>query len=84
MSPTQPIPPFPVLHQFRGYRNSHRSTLSRGSSRNYEAPEATLTFLADGQLKFVAALPERFAEFDPSRPFVAKIEVKPFGEQTQP
>ncbi len=46
--------------------------------------EAVAEFLADGQLKFVAALPERFAELDPTKPFVARIDVKPFHEQTQP
>jgi len=32
-------------------------------------------------LQSVAALPVRFAELSPTKPFVAKIEVKPFSEQ---
>jgi len=46
--------------------------------------EAVAEFLAEGQLQSVAALPDRFAELDPSLPFVARIDVKPFHEQTQP
>ncbi len=42
--------------------------------------EAVADLLAEGQLKSVAALPERFAELNPTKPFVAKIEVKPFRE----
>ncbi len=46
--------------------------------------EAVAEFLTEGQLKSVAALPERFAELDPTKPFVARIDVKPFHEHTQP
>lgn len=42
--------------------------------------EAVAELLAEGQLKSVAALPERFAELNPRAPFVAKIDVKPFRE----
>lgn len=40
--------------------------------------EAVAELLAEGRLKSVSALPERFAELNPRAPFVAKIEVKPF------
>lgn len=43
--------------------------------------EAVAELLAEGRLKSVAALPERFAELNPTKPFVAKIEVKPVHEQ---
>ena len=40
--------------------------------------EAVAELLVEGRLKSVSALPERFAELNPTKPFVAKIEVKPF------
>ena len=43
MPPSDPITPGTVLHQLRSYRSSHRSTLSRRTSRNYEVPGTTLT-----------------------------------------
>ena len=42
--------------------------------------EAVTALLAEGRLKSVAALPERFAELNPAKPFVAKIDVMPFRE----
>ena len=45
--------------------------------------EAVAELLAEGRLKSVSALPDRFAELNPTKPFVAKIEIKPVREQAE-
>ncbi len=61
MPPSDPITPRTVLHQLRSYHSSHRSTLSRRTSRNYEVPGTTLTAIRAfvNQLGGFAVVPPR-------------------------